>query len=225
MLESTAKCFRTYDKFGQKPGFKVSYEGGNSYISYMGALCSVVFFTISVIFLYSKILILANVSQITVMSTYEINALTHNDTFTAADGLFLAAALTYYNTDTEPINEPRHGELTIEKYGWGSLENQQEVLTSRRCTDDELGLADGAKFPLTESFRQDVSTWRDKFVCVDEAGLSIYGDYSSSKAEQLVVKFTLCDATQRNDCYSKEETLKWLQRKFVVLLYRQIRFD
>ena len=41
----------------------------------------------------------------------------------------------------------------------------------------------------------------------------------------MSVRFTLCDSQERNDCFSKEDTLKWLSRKFIVLLYRQVRFD
>ena len=89
------------------------FEGGPAYVSYMGALCSAIFISISAVFLYSKIMVLVNVSKVTVIPNYAEGALTFDDKFTADDGFFIAAALTKYDSETEPINEPRHGELVI----------------------------------------------------------------------------------------------------------------
>ena len=55
--------------------------------------------------------------------------------------------------------------------------------------------------------------------------LVIWGDYNSAKAQQISVKFNFCNNRDRDDCFSKEETKEWLQRKFIVLLYNQRRFD
>ena len=59
MLNQAANYFRSYDKFGLKPAYKVNFEGAHSsYVSYMGTLCTMIFFAISTIFLYSKIVVL-----------------------------------------------------------------------------------------------------------------------------------------------------------------------
>ena len=56
--------FRSYDKFSVgKPQMKVDFEGaGPAYKSYMGAAVSIIFIVLSSIFLYSKFMILVNVS-------------------------------------------------------------------------------------------------------------------------------------------------------------------
>ena len=41
--------------------------------------------------------------------------------FTPAEGFFVAAALTAYDSNTEIIEVPeKYGELVIEHYGWGN---------------------------------------------------------------------------------------------------------
>ena len=119
MLTNFSRKLRSVDKYGQKPGFNLQFEGGKAYVSYMGAICSVIFITISMIYLYSKIMTLINVSRIIVMSNYQVGALTYEDEFTGDDGFFFAVALTKYDTDPEPIDDPRYGEMIIEYYGWG----------------------------------------------------------------------------------------------------------
>ena len=56
--------FRSYDKFSVgKPALKIDFDGsGGAYLSYMGSFVSIIFIVISAIFLYSKIMILYNVS-------------------------------------------------------------------------------------------------------------------------------------------------------------------
>ena len=41
--------------------------------------------------------------------------------FSPEEGFFVAAALTAYDSETEPIEIPElYGELVIEHYGWGN---------------------------------------------------------------------------------------------------------
>ena len=77
---------------------KFDFEGtGPAYKSYMGAAVSIIFIVISTIFLYSKFLVLYNVSSVTVTSKLVEGALTDHDVFTHEHGLFIAAALSNYD--------------------------------------------------------------------------------------------------------------------------------
>ena len=114
LLKNQMRKFRSYDKFSVgRPAFKIDFEGGpgGAYQSYMGALLSLVFILISVIFLYSKIMIMVNVSQITVITNVIENAYAEDHKFTAKEGFFVAAALTEFDNETEPIEDPSYGEL------------------------------------------------------------------------------------------------------------------
>ena len=226
---------RSYDKFGQKPGFNMRFEGGNAYVSYMGALCSLIFVLVSLTFLYSKIMVLVEVSGVSITQSVAQGALTYDDKFSALeDGLFLAAALTPYDSKTEPIYDSRYGDLVIEQYGWGntgSLETERRALDHHQCSEEELGLSphdrdNGSEshvYPVFESSYKEVYTWRKKFRCMKREDLVIWGDYNSAKAQQISIKFNFCK--DRDDCFSEAEIKEWLKRKFIVLLYNQRRFD
>lgn len=136
----------------------------------MGALCSLIFIAISMIFLISKIMVLINVSRIIIMSNYQVGALTYDDHFTGDDGFFLAAALTMYDNDPEPISDPRYGEMVIEYYGWGyegELESKKTPIETHSCSDEELGIAEGGEYPIFETSEYLVDLWKKKFVCAD----------------------------------------------------------
>ena len=57
------------------------------------------------VFLYSKAMVLYKETDVTIIGNYAEGVYTYEDTFTADDGLFLAAALTKYDTDTEIIED------------------------------------------------------------------------------------------------------------------------
>ena len=163
MMNKLLRKVRSIDKYGQKPAFKMRFEGGGAYVSYMGALCSAIFISISLIFLYSKIMVLVEVSAVTVIPNLKEGALTFNDKFTADDGFFIAVALTKFDSETEPLDDPRHGELLIEHYGWGNggddIGTVSRTLESHSCSDAELGLVekedgdngDLVSYPIFES--------------------------------------------------------------------------
>ena len=95
-------------------------DGDDSLRSYCGAFLSLILLAVTLIFAYSKAMVLYKGTDITIMGNEAEGAYTFDDTFTADDGLFLAAALTKYDSDTEIIEEKRYGELIIEQYGWGN---------------------------------------------------------------------------------------------------------
>ena len=64
-------------------------------------------------------MVLREGNDVTIIGNITEDAFTYEDTFTADDGLFLAAALTEYNKETEIIEDRKYGELVIEHYGWG----------------------------------------------------------------------------------------------------------
>ena len=65
-------------------------------------------------------MILANVSQINLISNYVIGALSYEDKFSyEKDGFLVGAAITNYDSDPEPLWDPRHGELILGYYTWG----------------------------------------------------------------------------------------------------------
>ena len=95
--------------------------------SYCGSLLTILFVTISVVFIYTKILTIVKKQDIDIMSVIEEAAISYDDKFDANDGFFVAAALTAYDSEEEIVEEERYGELVIEHYGWGNYEDAIEV--------------------------------------------------------------------------------------------------
>ena len=50
----------------------------------------------------------------------------------------------------------------------------------------------------------------------------IWGDYNSKKAQQISIKFKMCEG---DGCESEDNIKEWLKGKFIVLLYNQIVFS
>ena len=91
------------------------------------------------------------------MSALDENVIDFNQKFTVEDGLFIAAAISEYDSNPEVIEEARYGELILEHYGWGNSDDlgvASTPLTYHSCTDEELGFnrTENTKiFPIRES--------------------------------------------------------------------------
>ena len=117
-------------------------------------------------FLYSKIMVLVNVSRITIISNLQVGALTYDDQYSGEDGFFIAAAFTAYDSETEPIDDPRYGDLTMEYYGWGyegAISTKNTPLGTHRCSDEELGLSNDVEYPIFATSANEVATYKKKF--------------------------------------------------------------
>ena len=151
----------------------------------MGAFLSYFVLICTSIFLYDKIMVLVKGSDVTIIMNTIEGAFTDEDTFSAEQGFFFAAALTEYDSNTEIIEEARYGELIVEQYGWGdgNFEGTRD-LDYHYCTDEELGITPGPNtemFPIFEKSTDEFLRYRKKFKCVDPKDRVIWGDYSSAR--------------------------------------------
>ena len=80
-------------------------------------------------------------------------------------------------------------------------------------------------YPIQESMINELKTFKNKFRCADnpERDLELWGDFNSQKTQQLAIRFRRC--TGKDYCKSEEEVRDWLRRKYIVILYNQVRFD
>ena len=70
--------------------------------------------------MYTKVRVIQEKLDVNISSALLENEIDFMETMTADDGLFIAAALTEYDTVEESIEDPRYGELVIEQFGWGA---------------------------------------------------------------------------------------------------------
>ena len=177
-----------WDEFAEDPKLKLTKDKDNMG-TYMGTLLTGMMYLITMIFLYSKAMVLYKETDITVTRNDSEGFFSYEDKFSNDDGLFIAAAITEYDSETENIEDKTIGELTVNHYGWGyegELGSRKQQLETHPCSDGELGLVTDDKsqvFPIFESSREEVTTWKKKFKCIDRDDAVIWGDYNSRKAQ------------------------------------------
>lgn len=171
---------------------KVDFEqAGPAYKSYMGAAVSIIFILLSATFLYKKLTVLVQNSHIMVTSKLLEDVISQDEKFSNEQGLFVAAALTEYNNESEPIDDPLYGKLSFSRYSWdsrgGSIASSISELKSYPCTDADIGLAPDEsadlQYPIYEKIEKEVETWKKKFKCIPKEDLVIWGDYNSNAAQ------------------------------------------
>ena len=95
-------------------------DGANeAHNSYMGAFLSIIMVLSTLLFVYTKFVTIIEKNDVDIFYSLMENSLDYRDHFTSKDGLFIAAALTEYDSNTEIVEDARYGELIIEHYGWG----------------------------------------------------------------------------------------------------------
>ena len=75
--------FKSIDEFGEQPTWRLDKNGGDTYLSYMGACLSAILIITTAIFLYSKAMVLYKESDVTIMMNTLQGAFTYDDRFTA----------------------------------------------------------------------------------------------------------------------------------------------
>ena len=124
------------------------------------------------------------------------------DTVMSSDDDFnIAFAITAYDNNREPIDDPRYGRIVAKIVSWGFSETQAVdlggVLPTHTCTPEEIGLGERdpnqAKFyPLHPNSYNDTLFYSKKLKCFDNK-IGIQGDYNSAKAKVLKVTFEKCN--------------------------------
>ena len=134
-------------------------ENDSAYRSFMGAFCTIIIFLFLLSFSYTKLITLIEKSDVDIMQAAEDSAIMPDEVFGSGDGLFLAAALTEYNSDPSRIEKPEYGELRIEQYGWGNedigMPYGSTPIPNHFCSDEEIGLSkakdgDSIIYPIDE---------------------------------------------------------------------------
>lgn len=202
----------------------------STYASFFGACCSIVIAIFMLGFVYTKLMILLNRKEINVVEASQDFTFADTEPFSAKEhNFFLAAALTQYDSNRTVTESKEYGEIEFTHYGWGNEDLGYAYgathIPTHFCSEEELGLTTSDSsviFPIFKRSLAEVKTYQDKFKCIDQEELFIWGDYNSAMAMQLRVSFLMCQG--HDYCKSKEEIREWLMGKYIVLLYNQVRF-
>ena len=146
------------------------------------------------------------------------------------DNFQLAFGITAYDGDTEPVEDPRYGRMLARYYTWGLGDSYQDIET-HVCSDEELGLLEDKEssrfFEIYPNNLKDVQTYKKKLYCTDEK-LKLQGDYNSERARRIELYFEKCsnqNVLPQGTCHSEQEITKYLQRKFIIVLQNEVKFN
>ena len=138
----------------------------------MGTFLTIILALLIFMFFYAKLLVIINKNETDIMTAVKEDGLTQDDKFNASNGLFIAAALTEYDSNPEIIEDWRYGELVISTYGWGyedEILNARNKLDYQYCSDEELGIKRGANthvFPIQQKQFEELKLFKKKFKCI-----------------------------------------------------------
>ena len=116
--------------------------------SYIGAILTLFSAFLLIGYILAKGQVWFGMIDIDVMSAKQVSYFESGETFSAAeDRFFVAAALTEYNNDPEPIEDPSYGKFVFEHFRWGNSEDGdigsgRQPIETRPCTDEELSLVE-----------------------------------------------------------------------------------
>ena len=85
----------------------------------------------------------------------------------------IAFGLTAYDSDPDPIEDPRYGRIYARFHQWGHGNSTEYTeLPAHYCTDEELGLTNDRKdsrfFEIYENSLKDLNDYKRKMYCIDE---------------------------------------------------------
>ena len=203
------------------------------YRSHFGAFLSIVTFFIVIVYASYKLNEMYVNTSFQVEEVEQEEVFASNATFTTADGFYVAAAITEYDRDPNPIEDPEVGTLKMYLKKWDVYDEENggvtfEEVVLRPCQESDFDLGGGAPnslfYDTNPSSMQDlVNHWR-KLKCIqDPQQLTLFGNYDTEQAANLMIVFELCNPKLRK-CKTEDQIREWLQRKYIVTLQNNKRF-
>ena len=115
--------------------------------SFLGSLCSLMIFTLTVLYAYQKMDVLIAKKDVDVLSATKQLVFNENDKFTYDNGFNVAVAFTSFNNNEEWELDPAYGTLVFNSFEWGinldgSLFSELKRLPSHGCSNREFGFDD-----------------------------------------------------------------------------------
>ena len=111
----------------------------------MGSICSLILFTIVLMYTYLKADTLIKRKDVDILSTIKDTHFLPDYEFNFDKGFNFAVAFTAYDSNQERILDPTIGEIVFNHYEWGPQPDGSYLSERRRvqhhaCTREELGL-------------------------------------------------------------------------------------
>ena len=226
---------QSIDQYGR--GFSFYLPGGRKALKSFNG-CLVTLISLFVVCFYStmQLMKLLEFGDPSIMVSTRDAYFDTDHEFTTDAGLQIAFAITAYDANREPIDQPEYGALKPYYKSWGIVDSNDvhfEPLAADYCTREQLGLVadadevktgdrEGSRFFAThKNAISDFTYYSKKYRCVTDDKMRIQGDYNAARTRSFVLLFEKCDEPEGSPikCKSDAEIKEWLQRKFILLMY------
>lgn len=203
------------------------------YRSLLGSVLSLTTVIIIAFYAVFKFAILVNRQDFNIKQYTRENFYDSSFSFSQIDGFQVAAAVTSFDGNPNPIEDPTYGTVKIYMKQWG-VENKPGVfftgVAMRDCQPSDFNFENeknpSAKFfPVDEFSKKTFDSYSKKLKCIDETNTPIFGSYDRDQGSNLMVVFERCINSLLVKCKTDAEIDEWMQDKYLVTLENQKKFD
>ena len=153
----------------------------------MGALCSITALIILITYAGYKLSIMEGKKSVDIVQAVIENHFDDEYVFDSEKGFnFAVAVFNPFDPSTHKLPDPQFGRIKVSKLTWGPDENgvfsiSNIELDTHPCSPEELGLSgsDHSIWPINESQKTGLETFRHLMYCVDKSQLAVQGNSSS----------------------------------------------
>ena len=220
------------DLFDQ-PFYFMMPDHRDRYRTILGAVLTIITFILILGYGLFKITDLLEYKDFKLLKFEKENFYDMREPFTNKDGLMVAAAITGYNSNTEPVEDPEVGEIKFYQKLWDvanteATETIQFIeIPSHPCTADDFAENNSDNplfFPNKPTSKADMDIHWRKLKCINrDQELLMYGRYESQAASNLMIVFEKCDENKRT-CKTPTQQAEFLEGKYILTLDNIKRF-
>lgn len=75
--------------------------------------------------------------------------------------------------------------------------------------------------PLNDRSKSTIESHQERLLCANTEDFVVYGDFDSNQSQSVLVQFVKC--YDRPDCKRNEEIIGFLQDKYLLMVYNEVR--
>ena len=127
--------FFVLDQFGESFAMGLDKNGKKAQMSYAGSIFSLLLLGVTVAYSFLKINNLIEKKEVDIMSTVNQLRFSEDYIFSAEQGFNIAIAFTAYDSETEPILDPRYADIQFLAVEWDHDGYWEKEIPYHACSD------------------------------------------------------------------------------------------
>ena len=213
------KSLINLDMYGQRFDFLLP-DKEKQFKSVPGVIISILGLILILCYGVFKYSIYSNGSDYSIVTEVVEHHFSDDYEFSAREGFRVAAAIVAGDTEDQSTEDPSIGSVKFFIKRWKNDLSSLEFieLKSRICTPADFAFDEEfpgkSFFPIHES-SMSLKPLLPVLSCI-EGPYSIYGDYNTGNASNLMITFTRCNPAERQ-CQDEKAIDEWLEYKYLIV--------